>query len=125
MENVKNKKLSLKVFLLLQLLLAVVSFCGVFSKLAAGVPMFSFRFFLYYGGLLFLLAVNAIFWQQIIKRLPLTIAYANRAIGIIWGMIWSRLVFGDVITPKKIIGAAIVIVGIVLYSVWGSQNEQE
>lgn len=87
--------------------------------------MFSFRFFLYYGGLLFLLAVNAIFWQQIIKRLPLTIAYANRAIGIIWGMIWSRLVFGDVITPKKIIGAAIVIVGIVLYSVWGSQNEQE
>lgn len=123
--NIKEKKLgfSLKVFLCLQILLFITSFSSVFTKKAAGEPFLSLRFCIFYAGVLFLCVVNALFWQQIIKRLPLTFAYSNRAIGIIWAMLWSRLFFGDVITPKKIVGIAIIITGIVLYSFWGYRGE--
>ena len=114
----------IKVVLLLQVLLAVSSLGGVCSKMAAGEPFLSFKFCLFYGLLILNLGVYAIFWQQIIKHLPLTFAYANRAVGVVWGMIWGFVFFGEGVTPKKILGAAIVIAGIVLYSVWGN-NEQE
>ena len=70
-----------------------------------------------------MLGIYAIAWQQIIKRLPLTFAYANKAIGVIWGMFWGLVAFGESITPKKIIGAVIVIAGIVLYSLWGNYEQ--
>ena len=120
-----EKKLgfSIKRYLLLQVLLFVTSFSAVFTKKAAGESFLSFRFCLFYAGILFMCFINAIFWQQIIKKLPLTLAYSNRAIGIIWTMIWSRLFFGDVISVKKIIGVAIVITGILLYSFWGHNGK--
>lgn len=123
--QVKDKKLgfSIKRFLCLQLLLFVTSFSAVFTKSAANEPFLSFKFCLFYAGILLMCFVNAIFWQQIIKKLPLTFAYSNRAIGIIWTMIWSRLFFGDIITPKKIVGVVIVIIGILLYSFWGHRGK--
>lgn len=114
----------LKTVLFLQLLLAFSSFGGVCSKMAAGHPFLSFGFCLFYGLLILNLGIYAICWQQIIKRLPLTFAYANRAIGVVWGMLWGFVFFGEGVTPKKILGAAIVITGIVLYSFWGN-NEQD
>lgn len=125
-QNKKTGKLnfSIKRFLLLQILLFVTSFSAVFTKKAAGEDFLSFRFCLFYAGILFMCFINAIFWQQIIKKLPLTFAYSNRAIGIIWAMLWSRLFFGDVITPKKIIGVVIVIIGIILYSFWGHRGKE-
>ena len=124
-EGKLEKKLgfSIKRYLLLQVLLFVTSFSAVFTKKAAGESFLSFRFCLFYSGVLFMCFINAIFWQQIIKKLPLTLAYSNRAIGLIWTMIWSRLFFGDVITVKKIIGVAIVITGIILYSFWGHNGK--
>ena len=123
MKTEKKQIIDIKTVLLLQLLLAVFSFGGVFSKLAAGEEFLSLKFCAYYGGLILLLGIYAIAWQQIIKRLPLTFAYANKAVGVIWGLVWGILFFGEGITPKKIIGAAIVIAGIVLYSVWGNYEQ--
>ena len=128
-EAVKNEKtgklnFSIKRFIFLQILLFVTSFSAVFTKKSAGEKFLSFKFCLFYAGILLMCFINAIFWQQIIKKLPLTFAYSNRAIGIIWVMLWSRLFFGDVITPKKIIGVVIVIIGIILYSFWGHRGKE-
>jgi drug/metabolite transporter (DMT)-like permease len=105
-----------KTYILLHLLIAFFSFGGVCSKLAAGERFPSFRFCLFYAGLIFILGVYAIAWQQIIKRLPITVAYANKAVGIIWTMLWGFLLFHEDITPQKIIGSLIVMGGIILYT---------
>ena len=48
--------------------------------------------------------------------MPLTLAYANKAVTVIWGMVWGVLFFGESITVTKAIGAVVVIFGVVLYS---------
>ena len=100
----------------LHILLLFYSFGGVCSKIASGTPFLSVKFIVYYGGLIAVLGVYAIVWQQIIKRLPLTFAYSNKAVTVVWGMIWGMCFFGETITAQKAIGAVIVIVGVILYS---------
>ena len=115
MQEKKNRKII--IFLLLHILLVVFSFSGVFSKIAAGQEFLSLKFCICYGGLLLILGIYAICWQQIIKRIPLTLAYANKAVTVFWGMIWGMLFFSEIITVKKVIGAVFVIIGVVLYSI--------
>ncbi|SEW31161.1 Multidrug transporter EmrE [Ruminococcaceae bacterium KH2T8] len=105
-----------KTIILLHLLIAFFSFGGVCSKMAAGEKFLSPKFCLYYAGLIFILGVYAIAWQQIIKRLPLTFAYANKAVGIIWTMLWGVLIFHEMLTPQKVIGSLVVMAGIILYT---------
>lgn len=109
-------KSNVKRYVLLNILLMVYSFSGVCSKLAAGEEMISFRFILLYGFIILLLGIYAIFWQQIIKNMPLTAAYANRAITVFWGMLWGLLIFKEKITPGKVFGAALVVGGIILFA---------
>lgn len=103
-------------FVFLHILLCVFSLSGVCSKLASGESFLSLKFCLFYGGVILILGIYAIFWQQIIKRMQLSLAYANKAVTVIWGMIWGILFFQEQITPQKIIGAIIVIIGVILYS---------
>lgn len=120
MNNHKNTK----TIIALNILLLFFSLGGVFSKMASGQPVLSIKFILCYGTLLLIMFAYAIGWQQIIKRLPLTTAYANRAIDVVWGLIWGLLFFDEKITIGKIIGAIIVIAGVVLY-VTGEEKENE
>lgn len=111
-------------YLLLHGLMLLFSFSPVFSKLAAQSEFFSLTFFVYYGLVLLLLGVYALAWQQVIKRMPLTTAYANKAITVVWGMIWGRIFFAEAITLQKLIGAAVIIAGVVLYA-YAGQGENE
>lgn len=70
------------------------------------------RFVLFYGIVLLILFVYAIAWQQIIKKMPLVTAYANKAITVIWGLIWGLLIFQESLSLWNIAGAIIIIVGI-------------
>lgn len=100
----------------LHVLLLVYSFSGFFSKKAAYQPFMSPKFILLYAGMLFILAVYAIGWQQIIKRLSLTLAFANKAVTVVWGMVCGALFFGESVTPTMLLGALLVIVGVTLFS---------
>lgn len=100
----------------LHMLLMVYSTSGILSKLAAGVPFLSLEFCCLYGGVLLLLGVYAIGWQQILKRLPLTTAFSNKAVTIVWGIIWGALFFFEPITVPKAMGAILIIAGVVLFS---------
>lgn len=106
-----------RIFLVLHALLAFFSFSGVASKFAAQNDFMSFGFVACYGCMLAILGVYAIGWQQVIKRLPLTTAYANRAITIVWGLVWGVLLFGEDLNWQKILGACIVILGVALFAV--------
>ena len=113
-----------KTILALNILLMFFSLGGIFSKLASKQPFLSLKFILCYGALLFIMFVYAIGWQQIIKRLPLTMAYANRAVTIVWGIIWGLLFFNEKLNVGKIIGAVIVIAGVLLYVTESEEKER-
>ena len=106
----------IKTIVILQVILAVYSVCGILSKSAANVPFLGFQFCCYYAGMIVLLGAYAVLWQQIIKRLPLTVAFANKAITVVWGIVWGILLFNETITPLQVAGAGLIILGIVLYS---------
>lgn len=63
-----------------------------------------------------MLGFYAIGWQQIIKRLPLTTAFANKAVTVVWGIIWGAVFFQEKVTIGKVIGAILVILGVVVYA---------
>lgn len=104
----------IKYIIILHIFLGVYSMTGIASKLAAGEEFLSFRFILFYGLVLFGLFLYAIGWQQIIKHMPLISAYANRGVTVIWGLVWGYFIFSEKITARSLIGAAIIICGIVL-----------
>ena len=100
----------MKDILILQLIIMIYTFSSICAKLASGQETL-FRL-LFFTGLEFLcLAVYAILWQQAIKKFDLSVAYANRAMVLLWSMIWAVLVFHDTITLKNILGVALVIAG--------------
>ena len=125
MEQKANKPNSRAVVLIaLHVLLLVYSLCGFFSKNASRQPFMSFEFCAFYAGMLAILVVYAIGWQQILKRLPLTVAFANKAITVVWGIIWGAVFFQEAITLPMIIGAIIVMAGIVLFSIADGEERQ-
>lgn len=105
-------KSTFKTFILLHIILVCYSMAGICSKAAAGQQFLSKEFILLYGLLLFIMVVYALFWQQILKRMNLVTAYANKAVTVIWGLVWGRLFFEEDITPFKILGAAVIIIGV-------------
>ena len=111
---------SIKKLATLHLLLLVYSLSGIFSKLASKEIFLSTKFLLFYGVVLTLLFCYAIVWQQVIKRMSLTTAYANKAVLVIWGMVWGNLIFQEAISVQMILGAIIILVGVYLVV---SENE--
>lgn len=113
----KKKFLSggnIKTYLLLHIILFGFSLSSVCSKTAAKQEFLSFKFILFYGLVLFILFVYAIAWQQVLKRLPLVTAYANKAVTVIWGLVFGLVFFQEKITVQKVIGAVIIILGVYL-----------
>lgn len=117
-----KKKITLKDILLLQAVIAVYTVSTVMAKLASGQPPLSIKFLAFYGAELFILAVYALLWQQMIKKFELSIAYTNRAMALLWSFVWAVIIFHDKITLKNIIGVALVITGTIIIN--GGQPEQ-
>ena len=128
-----EKRNSFKYLIVLNVLLLLYSFSGVFSKKAGQYSdaFFEFckallygkasaftpdvrSFVLFYGGVFLLLGIYAIVWQQLLKHISLTTAFCNKAVTIVWGMLWGVLIFSETITWNMILGAGIVVAG-----VWG------
>lgn len=105
----------IKTYAALHAFLMVYSCTGIVSKLASGQPFLSLSFFLLYSLEILILAFYAVGWQQFIKRMPLSVAYANKAVTVIWGCVWGILVFHEHLTPGKFIGGLMVLAGVILY----------
>jgi len=83
-------------------------------KYAATSESFSFRFFLFYLLALLALLVYAVFWQQILRHFKLSFAYTNRAVGMLWTVLFGVLLFNETISTTQILGIIVIIVGVVL-----------
>ena len=63
-----------------------------------------------------MILVYAILWQQVIKRIELSTAYMFKGTTIIFTMLFAYWLFGEQITWNNILGAVIIIIGIVLFA---------
>ena len=100
--------------LCLQSLVGVYSFAGVLAKFASNHVFLSFKFFLFYGLEIAVLGIYALCWQQVLKRVELSVAYVNRAAAIIWLLVWSIFIFHDTITANNMIGVTLILIGVMV-----------
>lgn len=123
MTKKQQNKSRVVIWVVLHVMLAIYALGGVCSKFAAQEEFLSFRFCLFYGLLIFLLALYAIGWQQIIKRMPLTQAYANKAVSVVWACIYGVLFFQEKITLGKVCGGLLTIAGVVLFALSDKETD--
>ncbi len=113
----------IKSLLILHLALLVFSASMIFSKYCSMQPFLSFRYILFFGLQVFCLGIFAIVWQMVLKQIPLSIAYANKGITIVWGMLIGYFLFQEKITLMNVIGVLIIIAGIVVIETGGQKHE--
>lgn len=103
-------------FLLMHVGFLVYSFSTILAKFAAKYELFSMIWCLLYCGVVCVLALYAVIWQQVLKKFTLSFGMCNKAMTIIWGMILSFVFFREEITMKKILGTFVILCGIVILS---------
>lgn len=120
---------TIRYFIYLHLCILLFSMTEVFGKFAAieynahGLQSIKVYFLLI--GMLFVCLFYAFCWQKIIKHFDLHIAYANRAMYLVWSQIWAAFIFAERITPKNILGMLIVLTGVVVVSLGKKGSEVE
>lgn len=117
-----KERISVKNILILQGVVVIYTLSSVVAKFATGQELFSFSFFAFYGLEILILGIYAILWQQMIKRFDLSVAYANRAMALLWSAIWAIVLFHDTLALKQILGIAFVVLGTVIVN---SDQKQE
>ena len=118
-----KKKITINDILVLQIVIAIYTISTVMAKQASGQPLFSVGFFCFYGAELLILGIYALLWQQMIKKFELSVAYTNRAMALLWSLIWAVVIFKDNITVKNVIGVALVIAGTIIVN--GGRTEED
>lgn len=93
------------------------SFYTVLGKIASKYDFLSVQWMSLYCALIFILAIYALLWQQVLKHVALSVAMANKAITIVWGLVWGVLIFKDTISLRQILGAVIIMTGIVVLAI--------
>lgn len=109
MKKVRN---NVYTYILLQISFFIYALSSFFSKLATYNNVEIKNVIICYMLSVFCLGINAIIWQQILKKMNLSIAYSNKGVTIIWGLIFGIIFFNEEISFEKITGIFIVIVGI-------------
>lgn len=109
-----KKRTDWRLIAALQASVLIFSASSVLMKLAAAYPMLSWPWIGLYFGALCIIGVYAILWQQFLKRVPLTTAYANRAMSMLWSMLFGVLIFHETVTWNMLAGVAVIALGIYL-----------
>ena len=119
----------LKSYILLHICVLLFSFTSVFSKSAANAynagGVFSFQLWLFIFLMLAVCVFYAFFWQKVIKNIDLNIGYANRSVYLIWSQIWAVMIFGEHLTPKNIVGLAVVMTGVIVVSLTANYDDDD
>lgn len=116
MKQQSNKKTKLNSFLFMHIAFLVYTLYPLLGKFATRYELLSFPFLALYCVVFGVLFVYAILWQQVLKKIPLTTAIANKSITIVWGMIFGLLIFREQVSLKMIIGASLILSGILILS---------
>ena len=107
-----KKENKVGIYLLLHAILMIYAVGGIFSKNAGMAEFLSKEFLINYMLVFAFLVFYAFFWQKILKKLPLTVAMANKSVTVIWGIIYGVLFFNEKIRWTNCVGAILIMIGI-------------
>lgn len=119
-----NKKTKLNSIFFMHTAFLVYCLYPLLGKFATRYELLSLPFITLYCVVFGVLFVYAILWQQVLKKNSLTTAIANKSITIVWGMIFGFLFFKEAITPKMLVGAALILSGILILSTEKMESEK-
>lgn len=88
----------------------------IFTKYASQHSFMSAKYLLGLCGAVGVMGMYAVCWQQILRRVELSTAYMFKGTSLVFVMLLAFALFGEQITPHNIIGAGVIILGIVLYA---------
>ncbi|MBO6242270.1 MAG: transporter [Butyrivibrio sp.] len=120
-----KRRIKLTDILLLQSAVIVYSLSTVAANLASKYDFLSMGYILFFGLEFLILAAYALIWQQMIKKFQLSVAYANKAMTLMWSMLWNFIIFSQGITPFKVVGVLLVVVGVVIMNTGAVKGEGE
>mgnify|MGYP003308419161 CR=1 FL=1 len=122
-KGIKVKKTGIKQIILLQAIVAIYTVSGIMAKFASAAETLE-KIIWFFGLDLLFLGIYAICWQQMIKIFPLSVAYANRAMALLWSAVWAKIIFGEQIGVRQMIGIAMVVLGTIVVNT-DQQEEKE
>lgn len=97
----------------INLIYACTSLC---TRYASQQDFMSWKYLCGFSCAIGVMGVYAILWQQVLKRISLSMAYMFKGTSLVFVMILAALLFGEPITWMNIIGAVIIILGVALYA---------
>lgn len=95
----------------------VYSLAGICSKLASRQVFLSVPYLLCFAGIVAVLGVYAVLWQQVLKKIPLSVAMSNKPVVLIFTTLWAVIFFGEALSIKFFIGIALVFAGLFVIGV--------
>ena len=109
-------QLTLKQYTLLLIAFLVYSCTGIFTKLASMQEFLSLEYITFFGCVVLMLGLYAVLWQKVLSFMPLNKAFLFKSISILITLGYSYLLFSETITLYNIIGACIIISGLIILS---------
>ena len=88
----------------------------IFTKYASSQEILSVAYFMGLTGAIGVMGVYAICWQQVLKRVNINMAYMFKGTSLIFVMLLAFSFFDEQITRNNIIGACLIILGIVVFA---------
>ena len=104
----------IRAIIFLQGAVFIYSLTTVISKLVSNYDFLTKEFILFYLLDFLVLGIYAILWQQLLKRFELSIAYANKAMTLLWSLLWSTILFHEGVTMAKLLGVLMVMAGTIV-----------
>ena len=89
---------------------------SIFTKYASQQEFMSWKYMLGLIAAIGVMGVYAVLWQQVLKRIELSMAYMFKGTSIVFVMLLAYVLFGEQITWNNIVGAIIIVGGIVLFA---------
>lgn len=89
---------------------------SLFTKYASQQEFMSWNYMVGLIGAIGVMGLYAVLWQQVLKRIELSLAYMFKGSSLIFVMLLANVIFGEQITWNNIVGAIIIISGIVLFA---------
>ena len=114
--QMQNKKENIKWYIALQVIYFIYACSSLFGKKAGEYPVFSFSFLVRYAGVLSCMLIYAAIWQQVIRHLPLIMAYVSRAVTVLWGVVLGMFFYKEKISLRQTFALFLIMAGIVLFA---------
>ena len=89
---------------------------SLFTKYASQQEFISWNYMCGLIGAVCVMGLYAVLWQQVLKRIELSLAYMFKGSSLIFVMLLANVIFGEQITWNNVVGAIIIISGIVLFA---------